>query len=176
MALPIKKKALIETERLTIKPYALEDVDGLVDLLINPEITKTFMVPKFESLEQAEKLAKKLIVFSQENDTKHLEYGIYLDEKLIGFVNDCGIEDEEIEIGYVIHPDYQGQGYATEAVRAIICELREMGFHKVTAGFFEENTASRRVMEKSGMQQTNVTDEEEYRGEHHICCYCEISL
>lgn len=58
MALPIKKKALIETERLTIKPYALEDVDGLVDLLINPEITKTFMVPKFESLEQVEKLAK----------------------------------------------------------------------------------------------------------------------
>ena len=42
MALPIKKKALIETERLTIKPYALEDVDGLVNLLMNPEITKTF--------------------------------------------------------------------------------------------------------------------------------------
>ena len=58
MALPIKKKALIETERLTIKPYALEDVDGLVDLLTNPEITKTFMVPKSESLEQVEKLEK----------------------------------------------------------------------------------------------------------------------
>lgn len=176
VALPIKKKALIETERLTIKPYALEDVYGLVDLLINPEISKTFMVPKFESLEQVEKLAKKLIVFSQEDDTKHLEYGIYLDGKLIGFVNDCGIEDEKIEIGYVIHPDYQGHGYATEAVRAIICELREMGFRKVTAGFFEENTASRHVMEKCGMQQTTVTDEEEYRGEHYICRYCEISL
>ncbi len=176
MAVQIKKKALIETERLTIKPYALEDVDGLVDLLINPEITKTFMVPKFESLEQVEKLAKKLIVFSQEDDTKHFEYGIYLDGKLIGFVNDCGIEDDEIEIGYVIHPDYQGHGYATEAVRAIICELREMGFHKVSAGFFVENTASYCVMEKCGMHLTDVSDEEEYRGEHHICHYCEISL
>ena len=48
------------------------------------------MVPEFESLEQVEKLAKKLIVFSQKDDTKHLEYGIYLDGKLIGFVNDCG--------------------------------------------------------------------------------------
>lgn len=169
MALSIKKKALIETERLTIKPYALEDMDGLVDLLINPEITETFMVPKFESLEQVEKLAKKLIVFSQEDDTKHLEYGIYLDRKLIGFVNDCGIEADEIEIGYVIHPDYQGHGYATEAVRAIICELREMGFHKVSAGFFLENTASYCVMEKCGMHLTDASDEEEYRGEHHIC-------
>ena len=176
MALPIKKKALIETERLTIKPYALEDVDGLVDLLTNPEITKTFMVPEFESLEQMEDLAKKLIVFSQEEDSKHLEYGIYFDGKIIGFVNDCGIGDEEIEIGYLIHPDYQGHGYATEAVRAIICELREMGFRKVTAGYFAENTASRRVMEKCGMQQTAVTDEVEYRGEHYICRYCEIIL
>lgn len=41
MALPIKKKALIEAERLIIKPYSFENVDGLVNLLMNPEITKT---------------------------------------------------------------------------------------------------------------------------------------
>lgn len=174
MALPIRKKARIETQRLTIKPYSLEDLDGLVELLTNPAITKTFMVPEFESREQMEDLAKKLIAFSQEEDTEHLEYGIYLDKKVIGFVNDCGIEDEEIEIGYVIHPDFQGYGYATEAVQAILWELRTMGFHKVTAGCFPENTASRRVMEKCGMHPTDVTDEGEYRGQHRICHYCEI--
>ena len=42
MALPIKKKALIEEEQLIIKPYSSENVDGLVNLLMNPEITKTF--------------------------------------------------------------------------------------------------------------------------------------
>ena len=80
-------------------------------------------------------LAEKLIDFSREEDTTHLEYGICLNGKIIGFINDCGIKDEEIEIGYVIHPDNQGHGYATEAVRAIICELREMGFRKVIAGY-----------------------------------------
>lgn len=176
MALPIKKKALIETERLTIKPYASEDAAFLSALLTDPEIAKTFMVPEFDSPEQAEALAKKLIAFSREEDTAHLEYGIYLDGKRIGFVNDCGVEDEEIEIGYVIHPEYQGHGYATEAVRAVIGELREMGFRKVTAGFFEENTASRRVMEKCGMKQNSAAEREEYRGEYHICRYCEISF
>ena len=135
MALPIKKKALIKTERLIIKPFSAADVDGLVNLLLNPEITKTFMVPKFESVEQMKDLAEKLIEFSREEDTTHLEYGICLNGKIIGFINDCGIKDEEIEIGYVIHPDNQGHGYATEAVRAIICELREMGFRKVIAGY-----------------------------------------
>ena len=42
MALPIKKKALIEAKRQIIKPYSSENVDGLVNLLMNPEITKTF--------------------------------------------------------------------------------------------------------------------------------------
>lgn len=176
MALPIKKKARIETERLIIKPLALEDVDGLVELLINPEIVKTFMVPNFDSPEQAKTLAKKLIAFSKIEDTSHLEYGIYFEGRLIGFVNDCGMKDDEIEIGYVIHPDYQGRGYATQTVRAILSELREMGFHRVTAGYFAGNAASRRVMEKCGMWQTDVVVEEEYRGQHHMCYYCEIRL
>ena len=50
---------MITTNRLTLKPYTSEDVDGLINLLINPEITKTFMVPEYESHEQMEALAKK---------------------------------------------------------------------------------------------------------------------
>ena len=174
MALPIKKKAEIKTERLSLKPYSEQDIDSLIDLLTNPEITSTFMVPNMESRSCAEELVRKLIAFSQTDDTQHLEYGVYLGEKIIGFVNDCGITENEIEIGYVIHPQYKGHGYATEAVRAVISELREMGFRKVTAGYFSENEASLRVMEKCGMQKTAKTDESEYRGKHHICRYCEI--
>ncbi len=174
MGLPIRKKAAIHTQRLTLKPYAPEDVEQLAGLLTNREITKTFMVPDFETMDQASALAQKLVAFSRLEDTQHLEYGIYLEDQLIGFINDCGIGDTEIEIGYVIHPAYQGRGYATEAVGAVIAELREMGFRKVTAGFFAENTASRRVMEKCGMKQSDVTDEEEYRGVLHSCLCFEI--
>ena len=134
------------------------------------------MVPYFESEKQIEDLVHKLIEFSQIEATVHLEYGIYFDNVMIGFVNDCGIEEDTLEIGYVIHPDYKGHGYATEAVLAIVEELREMGFRKVMAGFFEENTASRRVMEKSGMQLNDLVEEEEYRGIIHKCYYCEINF
>lgn len=53
-------------------------------------------------------------------------------------------------------------------------ELREMGFQKVTAGFFEENLASRRVMGKCGMKQNNYVEDEEYRGILHKCIFYEI--
>ena len=174
MARPIKKKAMIQTERLTLKPYSAQDADELLDILTLPDFTDTFIVPKMESRRCLEELVQKLISFSQVEDDKHLEYGIYLNGKIIGFINDCGIEDDEIEIGYVVHPRYQGCGYATEAVHAVITELREMGFRKITAGYFAENTASLRVMEKYGMRQTDETEEEEYHGRKHICKYCEL--
>ena len=139
MDLSIRKKAAIRTKRLTLKPYAQEDIPALAKLLQNKEITKTFMVPDFETKAQVAVLVQKLISFSSLADTRHLEYGIYLNDALIGFVNDCGIEEDSIEIGYVIHPNHQGKGYATEAVKAVLHELKKMGFHKVTAGYFQEN-------------------------------------
>jgi len=131
------------------------------------------MVPDLKTTEQVTALAETLISFSQIEDVEHLAYGIYADDRLIGFINDCGMENDTIEIGYVIHPDYQGKGYATEAVHMMIKELLKMGFRKVKAGYFEENEASRRVMEKCGMKQLSYTDEIEYRGITHKCLYYE---
>lgn len=174
MARPIVKKASVRTERLVMHPFSDADAERLKELLTHPEVTKTFMVPEFESDDQARALIGKLIAFSQIEDTRHFEYGVYLRDELIGFVNDCGIGEDEIEIGYVIDPGHQGHGYATEAVSAAIRELREMGFKRVTAGYFAKNTASRRVMEKCGMKPTGQVEEEEYRGVMYPCVYCEI--
>lgn len=174
MNLPIQKKPCIRTKRLTLRPFVPEDTAQLVALLTHPEVTKTFMVPDFATPDQAVALVSRLIAMSRPEDTVHLEYGICLDGRLIGFVNDCGIEEDEIEIGYVMHPDEQGHGYATEAVRAVLQELRSMGFRRVRAGYFEGNNASRRVMEKCGMQPIDESDEEEYRGEVHRCLYTEV--
>ena len=60
------------------------------------------MVPDFETAEHTVALANKLISFSQVNDTQHTEYGIYPGGKLIGSINDCGIEENDLEIGYVL--------------------------------------------------------------------------
>ena len=60
----------------------------------------------------------------------------------------------EAEIGWVIAPAHQGQGYATEAARAAlrIC-FERLGVRRVTAGCFVENVASWHLMEKVGMRR-----------------------
>ncbi|MGN1164076.1 MAG: GNAT family N-acetyltransferase, partial [Candidatus Ornithospirochaeta sp.] len=80
------------------------------------------------------------------------------------------------ELGYVVDPAYKGRGFATEAVEATICELREMGFRKVIAGYFEGNVGSLKVMEKCGMHPNGKSNVEEYRGKTLKCYECEMEL
>ena len=169
----ITKKATIKTPRLIIKPITSKDEERLMDILINEEIAKTFMLPEFKNCEDSRKLAQKIITNSNINNHENLEYGIYLDDVLIGTINDVGFNDEEIEVDYLIHPDYQGKGYATENLKAVINEIGQMGFKRLTAGYFIENKASQRVMEKAGMTKTDIKEEIQYRGISHNCEYYE---
>jgi RimJ/RimL family protein N-acetyltransferase len=60
----------------------------------------------------------------------------------------------QAEIGWVLHPDRVGLGYATEAVEAVlqIC-FQLLGVRRVTAGCFAANTASWKLMERVGMRR-----------------------
>lgn len=62
-----------------------------------------------------------------------------------------------VQLGYDIGPAWRGRGYMTEAVRAVIRYLlREAQAHRVYGMARESNMASRRVMEKCGMQHEGV--------------------
>ena len=71
------------------------------------------------------------------------------------------------EIGYVINPDYAGNGYATEAGHALLeLAFDGLGLHRVTARIDERNGASAAVLRKLGMRQEAVLVENEwFKGE-----------
>lgn len=61
----------------------------------------------------------------------------------------------EYELGYWLGKAYWGRGYATEAARALVAWGRqELAVTKLTAGHFEDNPASARVLEKIGFRPT----------------------
>lgn len=162
----------IKTQRLTLRLFQEADREQAIALLRNNEISKTFMMPEFPDDAAAGRLFQQLL--NQSNPDSHFVRAVCLGNRVIGFVNDVEIQDGTIELGYVIHPDFQGRGYATEALTASIQELFRLGYSTVLAGYFEENTASGRVMEKSGMHPISREDTIEYRGIIHRCLYYEI--
>ena len=167
-----KRKEILRTERLLLSPFDETDRPEMVKILCNKEIKKTYMIPDFTDPKEAEALFERIMHFSRMDN--HFVYAIRFNNILIGFINDCEMNDSTVELGYVIVPDYQGKGFATEAVQCCIDELFRMGFDHVRAGFFEKNTASGRVMQKCGMHKIDLEEDIEYKGILHHCIYYEI--
>ena len=70
-------------------------------------------------------------------------------------------EDGSVEIGYGINDEFQGQGYATEAVIATVdWALRQSGVLRVEAETEPDNTASQRVLAKCGFVPSGIMGEE----------------
>lgn len=160
---------VIKTKRLEIKPYEDADENAMIELLTNEKIKKNFMIPDFQTEEEVINMFKKLQKLSQSEE--NYEYGIYMGNELIGFVNDVETLDGVIELGYVIHPKHQNKGYASEMLKAVIDELFQEGFHQIVAGAFENNIASINVMKKCGMKKIAKEEDIIYQGVSRHCYY-----
>ena len=69
--------------------------------------------------------------------------------------------DGAVEIGYGLLPEYEGQGYATEAVKAVTdWALAQPGVNTVEAETDPDNAASQRVLAKCGFLPTGEMGEE----------------
>lgn len=65
-------------------------------------------------------------------------------------------DGDPFEIGYWLSPGYWGQGIVTEAARSLVGWLEESGRgDRFTSGYFADNPASGRVLEKLGFQKTH---------------------
>ena len=163
---------MITTNRLTLGSIREQDFDALMSIFKNETVKATYMVPDLTTRDAEIKLFEIVRALS-EREGRYV-WGIYLNDALIGLINDTEIHGKIIEMGYALHPAYHNQGYATEAFSAVIDHLFANGFEEILAGAFAENTASLRVMEKCGMTRTNMTAKIEYRGIRHPCIYYSI--
>jgi ribosomal-protein-alanine N-acetyltransferase len=91
--------------------------------------------------------------------------------RVIGSIGMRNINEEHhhAEFGYALTPEFWNQGYATEAVRAVLAHgLRHMNLNRMEAKVVPEHTASRRVLEKAGMHLEGILRQIEYfKGAYH---------
>src|ERR1019366_4785055 len=124
----------LQTERLTLRPYALSDIPALVPLIGAREVAATTLRIAHP---YAESDARDFIARAQDSllSGDELRLGIFLREKgaLCGGVG-LRIEREHCraELGYWIGVPYWGNGYATEASKSIAkYGFETLGLHRV---------------------------------------------
>jgi len=149
--------AEIETARLRLRPYILDDLDRLSIILSNPEVMKYSPrgpIPKGKE----KQVTRDILEYFIEHWEKY-GFGVWAivekaSRKLIGHCGlNCLPNSPDIEIIYRLDQNYWNQGIATEATKAAInYGFNSAKLYKIVAIAVPQHIASRRVMEKAGLK------------------------
>ena len=159
----------IETERLFLRVRTVADVEDIFDYASHPEVSYPAGFPLVKTLEDEIYYLEHILPERNQKDNLPAGYGIVVKgtDKIIGSVDfNHRHEDDVLEIGYTLHPDYWGRGYVPEAARALIdLGFKELGLHKIELSCFGSNVQSQRVAEKLGFTlEARIRDRKDAQG------------
>jgi ribosomal-protein-alanine N-acetyltransferase len=145
------KPVLIKTARLEMRPWSQADIPELLPLIGAREVAATTLrVPH----PYQEKHAREFFANTANENELRLAIRLRSDGRLCGGV---GLHPDEqhrrAELGYWIGVPYWGNGYATEAAKAIVERgFEEIKLNRIFANHFKHNPRSGRVLTKIGMR------------------------
>ena len=161
----------IETKRLLLRPTTLDDLDAVYALHSRDDVTRDLPWHSRSRDEVRNVLEERARMTDLRKNDDTLVLAIVLRETgaLVGelYLMLRRAEHRQGEIGYILHPDYHGHGYATEAARtALRLQFEHFGMHRVEAVCVSRNEPSWRVMERLGMRrEAHFHENEFFKGE-----------
>ena len=149
----MKKANVVKTERLTIYPLSDSEMENLILVELNTE-TKREYTEMLEGCKQ-----------NSEQRIWHAVWNMQLNDgtnRSVGDLSFKGLDSNGlVEIGYGIKKEYEGRGYMTEAVAAMVGWAREqIGVNYIEAETEPDNKASQRVLEKNGFHLNGIMGDE----------------
>ncbi len=147
----------IETARLRLRQYTLDDLDALARIVSNPEVMKYSSrgpIPK----DKVKQVTQEILEFFLKHWQQH-KFGVWAanDKQTNQLIGHCGLNflpnSPEVEVLYRFDQFYWNQGIATEATKASLrYGFEEVKLERIVAITAPEHIASRRVMEKAGLK------------------------
>lgn len=145
----------LATERLRLRPHNADDAEWLHELYSRPDVARYLLDEPWTAEVTHDKLTERLAKTDIDGETGALALVIEHDGVPIGDVA-LWLTDHEHrqgEIGWVLDPAHGGQGFASEAVRAVLA----LGFdhyklHRVTAQMDARNSASAALARRVGLR------------------------
>jgi RimJ/RimL family protein N-acetyltransferase len=148
----------VTTPRLTLRPFVRDDLDDLARILGDESVNRYLYSEPRDRDEVLAVLERRLGHDEKVTDDNVLRIAVDLrnTSRLIGdfMLHWKENEHRQGEIGGSLHPDYHGQGYASE-IYVVLIELAfsTYGLHRVVGRCDARNTASIRSLEKAGLRR-----------------------
>lgn len=150
--------APIATERLQLRPHDIADADAWHRLVSDPRVIRHLSWPQRDAAAARAHLLDRTrhTVLWQADDFFAL--AVTLDGKVIGDVSlqlrSVARDIRTVEVGWLLDPEYQGNGYATEAVRAMLdVAFRQAGARIALAVIDDHNSRSIALAQRLGFSE-----------------------
>ncbi|MCU5745776.1 GNAT family N-acetyltransferase [Staphylococcus sp. SQ8-PEA] len=149
----------IETDRLNLRDWKEEDLLPFQQMNANPQVRRYF--PDLLSYRKSEVDMKVMDEIIREHQMGLFAIELKETKEWLGFIGLNFVPAESkypfkelpcYEIGWRLIPEVWGNGLATEGAEAVLTYAQEKGVQEVYAFTAEENSSSRKVMEKIGMK------------------------
>jgi RimJ/RimL family protein N-acetyltransferase len=146
---------MLETDRLILRKYTLEDLPNLHAIQSDP-ITMAHW-PSLFTIENSQSWMERAIASYAKNG-----FGRYavIPRDTNEQIGDFGIMRvmvngvEENDLGYILHHPYWHKGYAMEGAQALLqFGFQTIGMDRIVANMAHDNVPSRRVAERIGMKK-----------------------
>jgi [ribosomal protein S5]-alanine N-acetyltransferase len=152
---------IIVTPRLRLRQFRMDDVDAMHECFASSEAIRFWNTPVHAKRIETERAVRRFI----DCTPSYYRFWAVADagtDGCLGLVNyhDGHIRNKRVDIGYIVDPSRQRQGFATEAVAAMLkfC-FDELGLHRVQAFIHPENAPSRALVEKLGFRREGLLRE-----------------
>jgi RimJ/RimL family protein N-acetyltransferase len=146
----------LTTERLLLRPFVESDFEAVHAYASDPEVCRYVSFGPNTEEDTRAFLERAVAQWQQDSPVDYAWAVTRRDQAAL--IGSCGLHlhagaTYQASLGYVYHRDVWGQGYGTEAARAVVgFGFRELGLHRVYAYYFVPNVGSGRIMEKLGMR------------------------
>lgn len=157
---------ILETNRLKLRPLGLDDMPALFEIYSDTRAMTFMPTPPHESVDQTHNSFQWSL---SRDGAFYWTICLKGDDTPIGVVNYLG-ETRIQGMGYILHPDYWGQGITTEACRAVLdYGFTNLGYDKVELWIDQNNIASLKVAQKLGFRlRGQLTLKYPHEKSHHI--------
>lgn len=156
----------IHTDRLLLRDFVEDDWVAVLAYQSDERYLRYYEW-KVRTPEQVRIFVNRFLDMQRRNPRTQFQLAI-VDRESGRLLGNCGIRKEtasaiEAELGYELAPDAWGNGYATEAARAMVSfGFSDLGLHRISAQCIAENVASVRVLQRLGMKQEGRLREKEH--------------
>jgi RimJ/RimL family protein N-acetyltransferase len=150
----------IRTERLTIRPFTIEDVPAIHAALYADASAMRFI----GGPHSLERTRQGIAGYIEHQRAAGYSFWAVTETATGTMIGEAGLYPmngvgPDIELGYALGTPWWGRGYATEAARAILAAaFRDLGADRVVAVAKRENTGSLHVLDKLGFRMEGERD------------------